>query len=109
MKIEVPVAEKKAIPTLLVHLTESDLVGIIRREVSAVISGLSLQSQSPIPEPEPELMTRTKVRELFGVSLPTLIRWARNETLPCVHLNRSVRYRVCDVKIALKLKKGSTL
>ncbi len=109
MKIDIPVADKKATPTLLVHLTESDLIGIIRQELNAILRSIFLQSQPPILEPEPELMTRTKVRELFGVSLPTLIRWAKDNTLPCLHINRCVRYRVSDVKKALKLKKGSSL
>ncbi len=108
MKTDIPVAEKTATPTLLVHLSENDLVEIIRREVSAVLNGLSLQTLPLIPEPETELMTRAEVRKLFGVSMPTLIRWAKEKTLPCLRFNRSVRYRMSDVKRALQLKKGGT-
>ena len=107
MKTEIPVAEKTATPTLLVHLTENDLAEIIRREVSAALSGLPILSKTTIPEPETELMTRAEVCKLFGVSMPTLIRWAKEKTLPCLRFNRSVRYRVCDVKRLLQFKKGS--
>lgn len=106
MKTDIPVAEKTATPTLLVHLTENDLAEIIRREVSAALSGLPTLPNSTITEPETELMTRAEVRKLFGVSMPTLIRWAKEKTLPCLHLNRCVRYRVSDVKRVLRIKQG---
>ncbi len=80
---------------------------ILRREFGPLLNSISLQTQPPIPQPETELMTRAEVRKLFGVSMPTLIRWAKEKTLPCLRFNRSVRYRACDVKRALQHKKGN--
>lgn len=105
MKDSIHTSEKPT-QTVLIQLSESDFTEIIRREVRAALSGFTFPQQPTNPDPEPELMTRTEVRKLFGVSLPTLIRWAKEKTLPCLHFNRCVRYRVSDVKKALQQKKG---
>ncbi|MBK9246561.1 MAG: helix-turn-helix domain-containing protein [Ignavibacteria bacterium] len=57
-------------------------------------------------EPDNELLTRKQVRKLFNVSLPTLARWGKLNVLPCLRINRSIRYRASDVQKALQQKNG---
>ncbi|MBK9246749.1 MAG: helix-turn-helix domain-containing protein [Ignavibacteria bacterium] len=94
---------------LLFQLTELDLSAIVRREITLALSS---QTSAPIPiEPKAktELLTREQVRELFGVSLPTLNSWNKLGVLPCLHFGRSVRYNKAAVeKLLLVSKKGVT-
>lgn len=93
---------------LLFQLSEHDLTEIIRREFNLALS--SQTSTTPPPEQpkgKTELLTREQVRELFGVSLPTLISWHRLGILPALHFGRSVRYNAATVEKLLTSKKGN--
>lgn len=88
----------------MVIVPQEELRVMIRNAVSEAFNNAPKQDIHPDPEPTTELMTRKEVRKLFGVSLPTLVKWSKENVLPCLHFNRCVRYRKNDVEKLLKTK-----
>lgn len=88
----------------MVVIERDDLRVMIRDAVNEALISTPQQQLIPEPEPASELMTRKEVSKLFGVSMPTLISWAKENILPCLHFRRSVRYKRADVEKLLKSK-----
>ena len=74
----------------------------------AIREAMVLPEQPPpvVQEADHKLLTRKQVQLIFGVSLPTLIRWSKERILPCLHINRSVRYKQRDVNHLLQNRRG---
>ena len=88
----------------MVVIEKSELKAMIQNAVTDALSVQANKELPPKPEPSTELMTRKEVSKLFGVSLPTLIAWSKENILPCLHFKRSVRYKKGDVERLLQSK-----
>lgn len=90
----------------MVVIPKADLQTMIKNAVIEAMITSSSQVEVAKVEPENELLTRKQVQRIFNVSLPTLTRWVDKNILPCLRINRCIRYRASDVQKALQLKKG---
>ena len=88
----------------MVVIQSEDLQVLIKNAVREVLADAPQLQHPPDPEPTAELMTRKEVSKLFGVSMPTLIAWSKENILPCLHFKRSVRYKKGDVERLLQSK-----
>ncbi len=90
----------------MVVIQAADLQMMINNAVKEAMKNSTSQEEIVKDESDTELLTRKQVQKIFNVSLPTLTRWVDKNILPCLRINRSIRYRVSDVKKAIQLKKG---
>ncbi len=88
----------------MVVMESDDLRLMIKNVVTEALGNVPPPQSSQDLEPATELMTRKEVKKLFGVSMPTLISWSKQNILPCLHFKRSVRYKRSDVEQLLKAK-----
>lgn len=93
----------------MVVIQAADLQTMINNAVKEAMKNSTSQEEIVKEEFENELLTRKQVQRIFNVSLPTLTRWGEKNILPCLRMNRSIRYKVSDVQKALQLKKGGAI
>ena len=93
----------------MVVVPKEELQTMINIAVKEAMGNSSIQQEVAKVEPDTELLTRKQVKSIFNVSLPTLTRWGDKNILPCLRINRSIRYRASDVQKALQLKKGGAM
>lgn len=87
------------IQDIVLHSTpKEELRDLISETIKAQLSVYFPQDK----ETDTRLLSRKKVSEMLGVSLPTLHSWTKDGVIPAVRLGGSVKYRACDIENALK-------
>lgn len=66
---------------------------------------LTLNTNATPPKEDTELLTRKKVAELLGITLPTLHNWTKKGVLKSYRLGTRLRYKKSEVMEALRKTK----
>ena len=91
---------------------ESPIVVATSEEIKGIVIA-ALQEYLPKPlfggdedYSDDELLSRDETAEMLGVNVSTLWRWAKDKSLPCVHVGRLVKYKRSTVRQYMQLHEG---
>jgi hypothetical protein len=89
--------------TLFTTLKVDDLIDIIKKSVSDVISSKKTEASND-PPPE-DLMNIEDIQKIFNVSKVTVHKWKKKGLLPYYKMNRKVYFKKSEVIDSMSYKK----
>lgn len=89
--------------TLFTTLKVDDLIDIIKKSVSDVIS--SKKTEASIDPPPEDLMNIEDIQKIFNVSKVTVHKWKKKGLLPYYKMNRKVYFKKSEVIDSMSHKK----
>ena len=86
----------------IIVTTSDELRGLIGEAVRLALAEALPQQQTTAPEVEEKLINEHELREMLGLSHPTIIKLRKQGLLPYLRLGKRIMYSPADVRAAME-------
>lgn len=86
----------------IIVTTSDELRGLISEAVRSAVSEAIPQQQVAPPKQEERLINEHELREMLGLSHPTVIRLRKQGSLPYLRLGKRIMYSPAEVRKAME-------